>query len=330
LVWDEVVTVKAIVQDTYGSADALHFRDVPSPTPGTGEVVVAVVAAGVDRGAWHFMTGQPYLMRILGFGLRAPKSAVPGTNIAGRVEAVGPGVTRFRVGDEVYGTCSGAWAEYARAAEDRLAPKPASLSFEHASVVPYGCFTGWQAVHDHGHVHDGQKVLVVGATGAVGSFAAQLAKAAGAVVTGVCSSRTAEQARSLGLDAVIDYTLEDFTDGQQRYDLIIDVFGRTPVSRLRRALTRSGRLVIVGGEGDRWIGGIQRQLWAMVLSPFVPQKLGAFVVKENAQYLLEVNPLIEAGLVGPTLDRTYPLVEAADAIRRLESGHAQGRIALTI
>jgi len=322
--------LKAITQDTYGSADVLHYGDVPTPSPGRGEVVVAVEASGVDRGAWHFMTGQPYLMRILGFGLRAPKSPVPGTNIAGRIESIGPEVSRFRVGDEVYGRCRGAWAEYARASEDQLAPKPANLSFAEASVMPYGCFVAWQAVHDHGHVDRDKQVLVVGATGAVGCVVVQLAKAAGAVVAGVCSGRSADLARSLGLDRVIDYHREDFTDGTSRYDIVIDVFGRTSVSRLRHALTRSGRLVIVGGEGDRWIGGIQRQLWAAALSPFVSQKLGAFVVKEDARYLLDVNPLIESGLVAPVMDRTYPLIDAPDAVRRLESGQALGRIALAI
>jgi len=326
----EVVFVKAIVQDTYGSADVLDYRDVAAPSIGDHEVLVHVVAAGVDRGAWHFMTGQPYLMRILGFGLRAPKVPVPGTNLAGRVEAVGSAVTRFRVGDEVYGACRGAWAELACAREEKLALKPANLTFEQAAVVPYAGFAAWQAVHDYGHVEPGQRVLVVGASGAVGGCAAQLAKAAGAEVTGVCSSRTADLAPILGLDQVIDYTTDDFADGERRFDLVIDVFGRTSVSRLRRALTSAGRLVIVGGEGDRWTGGIQRQLWASLLSPFVRQKLGAFVVKEHARILLELNPLIEEHKVTPLLDRTFPLAEAADAVRYMEVGQVRGRIALTV
>lgn len=324
-----MIVVKAVVQDTYGSADVLEFRDIAPPAIGDDEVLVQVVAAGVDRGAWHFMAGEPYLMRVLGFGVRAPKVRVPGTNVAGRVEAVGSAVTRFHVGDDVYGACRGAWAESACAREEKLALKPANLTFEQAAVVPYAGFAAWQAVHDHGHVAPGQRVLVVGASGAVGGCAAQLAKAAGAEVTGVCSRRTADLAPALGLDHVIDYTTDDFADGERHFDLIIDVFGRTPVSRLRRALTSAGRLVIVGGEGDRWIGGIQRQLWASLLSPFVPQKLGAFVVKEHARILLELNPLIEEGAVAPLLDRTFPLLQAADAVRYLESGQARGRIALT-
>jgi NADPH:quinone reductase-like Zn-dependent oxidoreductase len=325
-----VVFVKAIVQDSYGSADVLDFREVAKPSIGDHDVLVRVAAAGVDRGAWHFMTGQPYLMRILGFGLRAPNVPVPGTNIAGRVEAVGSAVTTFRVGDEVYGACRGAWAELACASDEKLALKPANLTFEQAAVVPYAGFAAWQAVHDYGHVVPGQRVLVVGATGAVGGCAAQLAKAARAEVTGVCSSRTADLAPAFGLDHVIDYTDDDFADGEAPFDLIIDVFGRTPMRRLRRALTSAGRLVIAGGEGDRWIGGIQRQLGASLLSPFVRQKLGMFVVKEHARILLELNPLIEEHKVTPLLDRTFPLAEAADAVRYMEEGQARGRIALTV
>jgi len=322
--------MKAIVQDVYGSADVLEFRDIPSPTIGDDEVLVSVVAAGVDRGALHFMTGQPYLMRILGFGLRAPKIRVAGTNVAGRVVEVGKKVTEFSPGDEVYGSCRGAWAEYARASENKIAPKPAALTFEQAAVVPYGCFVAWQAVHDRGRVQPGEHVLVIGATGAVGSFASQFAKQSGAEVSGVCGPRGIDIARSLRLDHIIDYTREDFADGSSKYDLILDVFGRTAVSRLRRALTPKGRLVIVGGEGDRWIGGIQRQLWASLLSPFVPQTLRAFVAKEDSRYLREANPLLEAGLVAPILARTYPLVEAPEAVHQLESGHIEGRICLTI
>ena len=209
--------MKAIVQDTYGSADVLDFREVAKPSIGDHDVLVRVAAAGVDRGAWHFMTGQPYLMRILGFGLRAPNVPVPGTNLAGRVEAVGSAVTSFRVGDEVYGACRGAWAELACASDEKLALKPGNLTFEQAAVVPYAGFAAWQAVHDYGHVAPGQRVLVVGATGAVGGCAAQLAKAAGAEVTGVCSSRTADLAPAFGLDHVIDYTDDEFADGKRRF-----------------------------------------------------------------------------------------------------------------
>ena len=322
--------MKAVVQVTYGSADVLDFREVAKPAIGDHDVLVRVVAAGVDRGAWHFMTGQPYLMRLLGFGFRAPKIPIPGTNLAGRVEAVGSAVTTFRVGDEVYGAGRGAWAELSCARDEKLALKPANLTFEQAAVVPYAGFAAWQAVHDYGHVEPGQRVLVVGATGAVGGCAAQLAKAAGAEVTGVCSERTADLAPVFGLDHVIDYSKQEFADGKRHYDLVIDVFGRTPVRRLRRALTPAGHLVIAGGEGDRWIGGIQRQLWASMLSPFVRQKLGAFVVKEHARILVELNLLIEEHKVTPLLDRTFPLAGAADAVRYMEEGKARGRIALTV
>ena len=321
--------VKAIVQDAYGSAEVLHVRDIAVPDIGDGDVLVRVLAAGLDRGAWHFLTGQPYLMRILGFGFRGPKISVPGTNIAGRVEATGKNVSHVRVGEEVYGTCRGAFAEYARASQTKLAPKPRTITFEQAAVMPYGGFAAWQAVHDHGHVQPGQQVLVIGASGAVGSIVVQLARVSGAEVTGVCSPRNADVVRSLGAHHVVDYTREDFADGRAAYDLIVDVFGRNPVNTLRRALARRGRLVIVGGEGDRWIGGIQRQLWATLLSPFVPQTLGAFVVKEDARYLLKLNPLLTAGSVTPILDRTYPLSDTANAVRYLESRHASGRIVIT-
>jgi NADPH:quinone reductase-like Zn-dependent oxidoreductase len=230
----------------------------------------------------------------------------------------------------VYGTCRGAWAEFACVSDEKLALKPANLTFEQAAVVPYAAFAAWQAVHGSGRVRPGERVLVVGATGAVGGCAAQLAKAAGAEVTGVCSGRTADLATAFGLDHVIDYATQDFADGTSRYDLIIDVFGRTSVRRLRGALTPTGRLVIAGGEGDRWIGGIQRQLWASVVSPFVRQKLGAFVVKEHARVLIEVNHLIADRKVTPLVDRTFPLAAAGDAVRHMEHGQSRGRIALTI
>jgi len=322
--------MKAVVQDRYGSAEVLEFGEVPKPTIGDGEVLVAVVAAGVDRGAWHFMAGEPYLMRVLGFGFRAPKSRVPGTNIAGHIEEVGRSVTRFKVGDAVFGTCRGAWAEYAVASEQKICLKPASLTFEEAAVVPYGAFASWQAIHDHGRIQTGESVLVIGATGAVGAFAVQFAKAAGADVTAVCGPRSVDEAKSLGADRVLDYTTEDFAREPHRYDAVIDVFGRSSVSRLRHVLKRNGRLVIVGGEGDRWIGGIQRQLWATVLSAFVSQRLRAFVVKENHDSLLKIIELIEAGKAYPVVGRTYPFIEAPSAVRDLLEGATHGRVALTM
>jgi NADPH:quinone reductase-like Zn-dependent oxidoreductase len=321
--------MKALVQDRYGTADVLNFRDVERPSPGDRQVLVRVVAAGMDRGAWHFMAGEPYLMRLLGFGLRAPSVAVPGTNFAGVIEAVGGEVTGFAPGDEVYGATRGTFAEYAVASVDKIAAKPAQLSFEQAAVLPYPTFVGMQALRTRGHVRPGQRVLVVGASGAVGTIVVQAAVAFGATVTGVCSGGHADLVRSLGAADVVDYTKDDFADGSRRFDLIIDIGGRTPVSRLRRALTRTGTLVIAGGEGDRWIGGIQRQLWATVLSLFVPQKLGAFVVKENAAELLTMNDLVTAGKVAPVLGPAFSLADGPAAITAFETGQASGRIVIT-
>jgi NADPH:quinone reductase-like Zn-dependent oxidoreductase len=322
--------MKALTQDKYGSAAVLTFGDVNRPSPGEGQVLVRVVAAGVDRGAWHFMAGEPYLMRLLGFGLRGPTVAVPGTNFAGVVEAVGPGVSAYQPGDEVYGATRGTFAEYAVAPVAKVAPKPRQLSFQQAAVLPYPTFVATQALRDHGQVQPGQRVLVVGASGAVGTIVVQLAVAFGATVTGVCSGGGADLVRSLGASEVIDYTTEDFADGSRRFDLILDIGGRTSVTRLRRALTRRGTLVIMGGEGDRWVGGIQRQLWAKVLSAFVPQKLVAFVVREDADELLQLNDLVAAGKVTPVLGPTHVLSDGAAAVAELERGGAKGRIVISM
>ena len=321
--------MKAIVQDAYGSADVLSLREVARPEVGDDEVLIRVVAAGVDRGAWHLMTGVPYLMRLFGVGLRTPKERVPGTNVAGSVDAVGKDVTRFQAGDDVYGTCKGSFAEYASGREDRLAPKPANVTFEQAAGVPHGGTAALQAVRDHGKVQAGQKVLIVGASGAVGSMAVQLAKAFGSEVTGVCRTSKVEMVKALGADHVIDYTRDDFADGT-RYDVILDIGGSSPLSRLRRALTRNGILVIVGGEGaGRWTG-VRRQLRALALSPFVGQKLRTFVAKQSASDLLVLNDLIQSGKITPMIDRTFPLADTPDAIRYLETGEAQGRIIVTV
>jgi NADPH:quinone reductase-like Zn-dependent oxidoreductase len=321
--------MKAIVQNHYGGAEALGFYEIPRPDCGDSDVMVQVVAAGIDRGALHFMTGRPYLMRF-GTGLRTPKVTVPGVSFAGRVEAVGSHVSRFSVGDEVYGAGRGTYAEYVAAPQHKVAPKPAKLSFEEAAVLPYAGFAALQAVRDHARVQRGERVLVVGASGAVGSVAVQVAKADGAEVTGVCGPRDQQLAASIGADHVLDYTRDDFTDGTRRYDVVIDVFGRTPVRRLRHALTPRGRLVITGGEGDRWIGGTQRQLWAILLSPFVGQSLQAFVAKENIETLEAINALVAEGKVRSVLGRNYPLVEAPDAVEALEAGTVSGRIVLTV
>jgi len=322
--------MKALTQDRYGTADVLRFRDIERPSPGEGQVLVRVVAAGMDRGAWHFMAGEPYLMRLMGFGFRAPNVAVPGTNFSGVVEAVGPGVSGYEQGDEVYGATRGTFAEHAVAPVGKVAPKPPQLSFEQAAVLPYPTFVAMQALRDRGHVQPGQRVLVVGASGAVGTVAVQLAVAFGATVTGVCSGGGVDLVRSLGASEVIDYTRDDFADGSRRFDLILDIGGRTSVARLRRALARTGTLVILGGEGDRWIGGTQRQLWATVLSPVVPQKLVAFVVREEARELLAMNELVAAGKVAPVLGPAFPLADGAAAVAAFEAGDAEGRIVISM
>jgi NADPH:quinone reductase-like Zn-dependent oxidoreductase len=323
--------VKAIAQDTYGSTDVLELRDIDKPEIANNEVLVRVHAAGVDRGVWHLMTGLAYPIRLAGYGLRRPKNPVRGRELAGGVEAVGKDVTRFRPGDEVMGIGEGSFAEYAPAREDKLAAKPANLTFEQAAAVPISASTALQALRDHGHVQSGQKVLVIGASGGVGTYAVQLAKAFGAEVTGVCSTAKVDVVRSIGADHVIDYTREDFADGRHHYDLILDIGGNSSLSRLRRALTPRGTLVLVGGEGGgRWLGGLDRQLRALLLSRFVGQKLRWFISKEDYQHLMLLKELIEAGKITPVIDRTYPLVDAPQAIRYLEQGQAIGKIVITV
>jgi NADPH:quinone reductase-like Zn-dependent oxidoreductase len=324
--------MQAVVQDTYGAADVLELRDIDKPVPKNNEVLVRVHAAGVDPGVWHLMTGLPYLVRVMGYGLRTPKVRVRGRDVAGRVEAVGTNVTRFHPGEEVFGTCEGSFAEYVRARADKLAPKPANLTFEQAAAVPISGLTALQGLRDKGKVQPGQKVLIIGAAGGVGSFAVQLAKAFGAEVTGVCSTTKLDLVRSIGADHVIDYTRDDFADGARHYDLILDTAGRRSLSQLRRALARRGTLVIVGGEGGgRWLGGFDRQiLRAPILSPLVSQTLRPLTSKERSEDLVVLSQLIEAGKVTPVIDRTYPLREAPEAIRHLEQGHARGKIVLRV
>ena len=323
--------MKAIVQDTYGATDVLQLRDIDKPEIADDEVLVRIHAAGVDRGVWHLMTGLAYPIRLAGYGLRAPKTPVPGMDLAGVVEAVGKDVTRFQPGDEVFGIGKGAYAEYARAPEKKLAPKPANLTFEQAAAVAISGLTALQGVRDHGRVEPGQKVLIIGASGGVGTFAVQLAKAFGAEVTAVCSTTKVDLVRSLGADHVIDYTRDDFAKGQQRYDVILDIGGNAFLSRLRRALAPKGTLVIVGGEtGGRWLGGYDRQLRARLLSRFVGQNLRSFINSENYQDMIVLTELIEAGKVTPVIDRTYPLTEVPKAIRYLEEGHARGKLVITV
>ena len=323
--------MKAIVQDAYGSTDGLELRDVDEPDIADDEVLVQVHAAGVDRGVWHVMTGLPYPIRLAGYGLRAPKTPVPGADVAGVVEAVGTAVTRFEPGDKVFGVGKGTFAEYARAAEDKLAPKPANLTFKQAAVVPISGLTALQALRDHAKVQPGQKILITGASGGVGTYAVQLAKGYGAEVTAVCSTTKVDMMGSLGADHVIDYMLDDFADGKQRYDVIVDIGGNPSLSRLRRALAPKGTLVITGGETDgRWLGGADRQVRALLLSRLVGQTLTTFVSRENHEDLIVLKERIEAGKLAPVVDRAYSLAEAPEAIRYLEQGHARGKVVITV
>jgi len=324
--------MKAIAQDRYGSADVLEFRDIEEPVVGENDVLVRVHAAGAGPDVWHIMTGMPYMARPM-IGFRRPKLAVRGWDVAGTVEAVGANVTGFRPGDEVMGTAEGgSFAELAIARPENLVPKPANLTFEQAAAIPISGTTALRAVRDVGDVQPAQNVLVIGAAGGVGSLAVQIAKAFGAKVTGVGSTSKADLIRSIGADEVIDYTSEDFADGARRWDVIIDTAGRRPLSGLRRALTAKGTLVIVGGDGGgRWTGGFFRGvLRAPLVSLFVGQRLRGLASKVKQEDLVALKELIDAGKVTPVIDRTYPLIEAPDAIRHLEEGHAAGKIVVTV
>jgi NADPH:quinone reductase-like Zn-dependent oxidoreductase len=338
-------TMRAIVQDRYGTEpeQVLRLEQFPRPTLAAGEVLIQVRAAGVDRGTWHLMAGQPYLVR-LGFGFRGPRNRVPGLDVAGTVVATGPKVTRFTTGDEVFGVARGSFAEYAAAREDRLARKPAALSFAQAAAIAVSGLTALQGLRDAGRIKKGQKVLVIGASGGVGSYAVQLAKVFGAEVTGVCSTAKTDLVRAIGADHVIDYTQADYTqadhaqadhaqagfaDGRERYDLILDIGGNTPLARLRRVLTPRGTLVIAGGEGARWIG-VGRQLRALLLSPLIRPRLTMFLSRPRLADLDTLRQLTESGQVTPVIDGTCPLTEAPKAIRRLHAGQVRGKLVITI
>lgn len=325
-------TMRAIVQNTYGTVPEKVFRlaDVARPRIGEGEVEIRVHGAGVDRGTWHVMTGRPYLMRIMGFGFKGPKNPIPGLDVAGVVVNVGANVTRFKPGDEVFGIARGSFAEYAAAREDKLAHKPDSLTFEQAAAVPISGITALQAVLYAGRVEAGQTVLVIGASGGVGTYAVQLAKAFGAEVTGVSSAHKADLVHSIGADHVLDYARDDFADGTRHYDLILDIGGNNPLSRLRKALSPKGTLVIVGGEeGGNVTGGFGRSLRAPLLSMFVGQRLTMHTTQERFADLDALRPLLESGSVTPALDRTFPLSDAAAALHHLMDGYARGKIVIT-
>jgi NADPH:quinone reductase-like Zn-dependent oxidoreductase len=307
------------------------LAQVSRPSIGDGEVLVRVHAASVDRGTWHIMTGLPYPIRVAGFGLRRPKYLNPGRSLAGTAEAVGSDVTGFSPGDEVYGIGDGSSAQYIAVGTEKLAPKPVSLSFVSAAAVPISALTALQAVRDHGRVQAGDKVLVVGASGGVGTFAVQIARASAAEVKGVCSTTKVERVRSIGADHVVDYMLEDFASGRKRYDVILDIGGTASWSRLRDALAPNGTLVIVGGEtAGRWLGGADRQIRAVVLSRFVNQKLGTFICSENAGDRADLSELIESGKLTPVIDRTYSLSEVPAAIQRIQDGQGHGKIIVAI
>ncbi|MFD7026946.1 NAD(P)-dependent alcohol dehydrogenase [Streptomyces sp. NPDC059917] len=333
--------MRAIVQDAYGSADAMRFdAAVERPVPGADDVLVRVRAAGVDAGVWHLMTGTPYLIRLMGYGLRRPKYRIPGMDLAGTVEAVGANVTRLRPGDEVFGMGKGAFAEYACAPQAKLALKPTSLSFEQAAALPVSGLTALQALRDSGGLRAGQKVLVIGASGGVGSYAVQLAKAYGAEVTGVCGTAKTDLVRSLGADHVIDYTRTEIGAGTgtgaaggapDRYDLVLDIAGGRPVARLRRLLTPRGTLVLVGNEaGGRWSGGMGRLLRAVLLSPFVGQRLRPMAAAERYEDLDVLAGFVGDGRLTPALDRTYPLSEAPEAVRSLSEHRVRGKSVVTV
>lgn len=325
-------TMQAIVQDRYGeAADVLRLEESAPPAIGDDEVLLRVHAAGVDRGVWHLMTGLAYPIRLAGYGLRAPKTRVRGRELAGRVEAVGHNVTGVAPGDEVFGIAEGCFAEYALARAEKLRPAPRTLSAVEAAAVPISSVTALQAVRDHGRVRPGQKVLVIGASGGVGTFAVQIARAYGAEVTGVCSTAKMDLVRALGAQHVIDYTREDITRRGQRYDVVLDTGGHRSLTQLRRVLTPRGTLVIVGSEtGGRWLGGIDRQLRALLLSRFVGQTLTTFVNSESGSDLAEVAELIESGKLRPVIDRTYPLAQAATAVQYVVDGHARGKVVITL
>jgi NADPH:quinone reductase-like Zn-dependent oxidoreductase len=324
-------TMKAIVRDQYGSAENLHLKELEIPQINDDQVLVEVRAAGLDRGAWHLMTGRPYLIRVAGYGFLKPKNPVLGMDLAGVVQTVGKNVTGLRAGDQVFGIGNGAFAQYASARADKLALMPANTSFEQASVVPVSALTALQALRDQGHVQAGQRVLIVGASGGVGSFAVQIAKAFGATVTGVCSTAKLNLVQSLGADEVIDYTRSDFTKSKQHYDLIIDIGGNRPLSQLRRVLTETGTLVIVGAEGgNQFFGAMGRVLQAMMLKSFTRQRLVTFICNENNKDLETLAKMIQQGTVTPVIDRICPLTALPDAMRDLEAGRVRGKVAVAV
>jgi NADPH:quinone reductase-like Zn-dependent oxidoreductase len=322
--------MRAILYTEYGPPHVLQFMEVAKPTPKDDEVLIRIRAASVNPRDWHYMRGTPYLVRTRA-GLRKPKVPRLGADVAGEVETVGKNVTGFQPGDEVFGVCAGAFAEYACAPEGALVRKPANVTFEQAAAVPVAAFTALQGLRDKGRIQRGQKVLINGASGGVGTFAVQIAKAFEAEVTGVCSTRNIDMVRSIGADHVMDYTREDFTKSGRRYDLIFDVVGNHSLSDRRRALTAEGTLVLVGGPDEgRWLGPLTGILKAVVLSRFVSQKLLPVMAHVSKDDLIVMQELLEAGKVTPVIDRIYPLRDVPEAVLYLEEGHARGKVVITM
>ena len=326
--------MKAVVYTNYGSPDVLEIREIKKPVPNDDQVLIKVQAASINPLDWHFMEGTPYIMRAMGTGLRKPKDPRLGVDMAGQIEAVGKNVTQFKPGDEVFGGKNGAFAEYVCARADRpVILKPANITFEQAASVPIAAITALQGLRDKGHVQPGQKVLINGASGGVGTFAVQIAKSFGADVTGVCSTRNLDLVRSIGADHVIDYTKEDFTTGEQRYDVILDNVGTQPLAGFRRVLVPKGICVMIGGGGPNdagLIGPLARPVKALLLSPFISQKMGMMMAELNKKDLTVLSDLMQSGKVTPVIDRTYPLSQIAEAIRYLEQGHARGKVVITV
>ena len=324
--------MRAIVQDKYGSLEVLHLRDIDQPAVGDNDVLIRVHAAGVNPGDWAITRGLPYIARPTPlYGMGKPKNPVRGTDVAGKVEGVGSAVTRFQPGDEVFGWCKGSFADFAIAEENALAKKPANLTFEQAAAAPMAGLVALQALRDHGHLRAGQKVLINGASGGIGTFAVQIAKSFGAEVTGVCSTRNVDMVRSIGADHVIDYTKEDFTRSGERYDLILDNVGNHSLSELRRALTPAGTLLPnSGGFEHHWFASGGRIVRALVVSRFVSQSLRTFLVSPKQEDLIVLKDLMEAGKVTPVIDRTFPLIESSQAIGQVGEGHARGKVVITV
>jgi NADPH:quinone reductase-like Zn-dependent oxidoreductase len=322
--------MKAAVYTSYGPPDVVQITVVEKPVPNDNEVLIKVRAASVNPYDWHFMRGMPYFLRIVA-GLRQPKDPRLGADVAGQVEAIGRNVTQFKSGDEVFGICRGAFAEYARASESTLAIKPKSVTFEQAVSSPIAALTALQSLRDKGHIQPGQRVLINGAAGGVGTFGVQIAKSYGAEVTGVCSTGNVEMVRSIGADQVVDYTQDDFTKSGQRYDIILDAVGNHSLSACRRILNPKGILVMAGGTAGRWmIGPLTSGIRASVVSPFVSQNMVGILARPNREDLTILGVLMATGKVTPVIDRRYSLSEVPEAIRYLETGHARGKVVITL